>query len=212
MERDIKVNEIKCIKKIKGDFEELKNLIYLKPSVTLIFGPRNSGKTALGLNLLETSAVKNGKETWVIQYKKPFPSWIKQKPFIEHVPRDTNCFCDESWLTLSTLTSSTIKKQQLFNGIITTALQNSLNFKLVVQHTYMISPTATRCVDVIFIKEPNIFQSDERPHLKEYFKKAKINFMKMTEKEKKEYSYVVSDLFEGIIKNDLPSFWNECIH
>lgn len=62
MEKEIKSNEIKCIRKIKGDFEELKNLIYLKPSITLILGPRNSGKTALGLNLLETSTIKNGRE------------------------------------------------------------------------------------------------------------------------------------------------------
>jgi hypothetical protein len=212
MEKEIKSNEIKCIRKIKGDFEELKNLIYLKPSITLILGPRNSGKTALGLNLLETSTIKNGREAWVIQYKKPFPSWIKQSPFIEKVPNDSNCFCDEGWLTLSILPGSTNKKQRLLNGIISTALQKSLNFKLVVQNTTYISPTTTRYVEVLFIKEPTLFQTEERPHLKEYFKKAKINFMKLSEKERKEYSYVVSDLFEGIVKNELPSFWNMSIN
>lgn len=107
---------------------------------------------------------------------------------------------------------STNKKQRLLNGIISTALQKSLNFKLVVQNTTYISPTTTRYVEVLFIKEPTLFQTEERPHLKEYFKKAKINFMKLSEKERKEYSYVVSDLFEGIVKNELPSFWNMSIN
>jgi hypothetical protein len=198
---------------IRGDFEDLKELVYAKPSVILILGKKDSGKTGLGLNLLETSTAKTSKEAYVIQYKKPFPSWIKQSPFIENIPNDSEVFCDESWLTLSSLAGiSTNRKRQLVLGILATAFHQNLYFKFVVQNSFLIDVNVIRMCDALFIKEPSIFQVEtERQGIDKFIKKAREMFDKIPKEERKEYSYVVSDDFEGMVKNKLPSFWNSQI-
>lgn len=210
LEERPKVIEIEEDMVFRGDFNDLKEVIYLKPSLCLVIGDKDSGKSALGLNLHETASAKNSSiQSWVIQYRKPFPSWIKQSPFIEHIPNDSEVFCDEAWLTLSSLAgTSTNKKRQLMFGLFATAMQNGLRFKLVIQNSYLLDINALRLLDVLFIKEPSLFQIEtERTFMKQYLRKAYEFFQRVPKEERKEYSYVVGKVFEGIVKNKLPSYW-----
>lgn len=199
---------------IRGNLEDLKDTIYNQPSICLVVGDKGSGKTGLGLVLHETAKALNPNvESWVIQYKKPFPSWIKQSPYIEHIPNDSEVFCDEAWLTLSSLAgTSTNKKRQLMFGLFATAIQNGLHYKFVVQNSYLLDVNALRLLDVLFIKEPSLFQIDtERTFMKKYLRTAFEFFERIPKNERKEYAYVVGKNYEGVIKNELPSYWSQDI-
>ena len=65
-----------------------------------------------------------------------------------------------------------------------------------------------RLADVLLFKEPSLLQSRfERKNLQDMFQKVGENFKDLDNR--KNYSYVISDDFEGLVWNELPDFWNE---
>ena len=66
-----------------------------------------------------------------------------------------------------------------------------------------------RFIDCLIYKEPSLLQTSfEREELRKITEIASQKF-KEIEGDKREWSFVVSDEFEGMLKNGLASFWNE---
>jgi len=204
-----KAKELKAIYNIDGDFKEFKNLIYSNPCILVIIGKKNSGKTALGLNLFETIVAKSGKKGFTVFFPKKLPECFYQVNFIELVPNDVVTFIDEAGITLPAGTTVT-KKQKFYNNLMMTAFHQSLSFIFTVQNSANLSINALRQADALMIKEPGLFQSaTERPFIRKICEKAKEVFKKIDKPERKKYVYVISDEFIGLCKNSLPTFWND---
>jgi len=74
----------------------------------------------------------------------------------------------------------------------------------------MLDLNVLRLADVLLFKEPSLLQSRfERKNLQDMFQKVGENFKDLDNR--KNYSYVISDDFEGMVWNELPDFWNESI-
>ena len=190
------------------DWKDLLDLIYIKPSVTVIIGGKGSGKTGLGTSLTETACAKNKDDFYSVSFGKPFPKWVKQVPKLKYVPNNANCFCDEAWLTLPTNINRS-KMGMAVTGLMATAIHQDLRFKFSVQNSYLLMLNAIRLLDVLIIKEPSLFQvQTERKGIDMYCRKAKEEFMKITKRERVKYAYVVSGDYEGMVVNKLPSFWS----
>lgn len=204
-----KAKDLQVVKTIAGDFNEFKKLIYQVPSVLIIIGKKNSGKTALGTNLFETLIAKTGRVGYTVFFPKELPNFCTQVNFIELVPNDCIAFIDEAGIVLPSGTT-TSKKQQYFNNLMMTAYHQNLIFVFTVQNTSNISINTLRQADALIIKEPGLFQTvTERPFVRKLCAMAREEFNKIDKKERKKYAYVISDDFIGIVKNSLPSFWTQ---
>lgn len=79
-----------------------------------------------------------------------------------------------------------------------------------VSNSAMLDLNVLRLADVLLFKEPSLLQNRfERKSLQDMFDKVGENFKGL--KDKKNYFYVISDDFEGLVKTSLPDFWNESI-
>jgi len=79
-----------------------------------------------------------------------------------------------------------------------------------VSNSAMLDLNVLRLADVLLFKEPSLLQNRfERKSLQDMFDKVGENFKGL--KDKKNYFYVISDDFEGLVSNGLPDFWNESI-
>src|SRR3989338_6958331 len=79
----------------QGNFEDFKHTLYEKSStIGLILGARGTGKSALGLRILENVASKTRKKVYAIGFKE-LPKWIRIVPKLEDVPPDSFLLIDE---------------------------------------------------------------------------------------------------------------------
>ena len=85
-----------------------------------------------------------------------------------------------------------------------------LSNEICVSNSAMLDLNVLRLADVLLFKEPSLLQSRfERKSLQDMFDKISSNFKSL--KGKKDYFYVISDDFEGLVVNKLSEFWNESI-
>ena len=90
------------------------------------------------------------------------------------------------------------------------ARHKNLTLILVAQSSALIDLNVLRLADSLLLKEPSLLQSKfERKAIKEMYEKAAPLFK--DKENKKQYTYIFDDEFEGLIEFNLPYFWNEGI-
>ena len=99
-------------------------------------------------------------------------------------------------------------------SMIDISVEDNENFILsngvCVSNSAMLDLNVLRLADVLLFKEPSLLQSRfERKNLQDMFQKVGESFKDL--ENKKNYSYVISDDFEGVVHSELPEFWNESI-
>ena len=98
------------------------------------------------------------------------------------------------------------------NAILKLAGQKDLTFIAIVHNTALLNVNVLRMVDVLFIKEPSLLQIEtERSILKYHLQLAKDMIKCYPEVERNSLALLYSDEFRGLVKFELPSFWNEQI-
>lgn len=194
---------------------KLKNAIDIS-EVILITGKRGSGKSAMLYYILEQSPHEL---KYVIglheQFKYLLPDTIDILPLsvntINDLPAHADIAIDESAFYFYAHDSGTILSKVLSKIIMNARKKDEkIGFATHTMRKFLIG--AILDVDTIIFKEPSILHSKfERKEILELVKIAKKAFeeLHVSKQEKKKYGYLLSEDHEGMIQNELPSFWSE---
>ncbi len=200
--------EFQLEKTEKGDYDSFHSKLLDSSLVILITGKRGSGKTALGMKMLEIFAHAR-KKCYAIGFSKGLPRFIKSVRSVEDVPNNSVLLIDEAAI-LFFARDAMSKINKMISKIMAIARHKGLLLILVSQSSALLELNVLRLSDTLIFKEPSLMQAKfERKALQEMYKKITPIFKSL--QEKKKYFYIWDDEFEGLLSFDLPYFWNEKI-
>jgi ABC-type oligopeptide transport system ATPase subunit len=194
----------------KGSYDEFYKKFLNTSLIMLVVGKRGSGKTSLGMKLIELFRKKTKHKCYVLGYEKiRLPWWLKKAAKLENIPNNSVALLDEGAITFSA--REPMKEiNKMLSKFIAVARHKNLSLILITQNSAMIDLNVLRLSDTLFLKEPSLLQSKfERKALRDIYEKITPCFRKV--ENKKAYFYVWDDDFEGVLKYSLPEFWNEKI-
>ena len=181
------------------------------PAVVLIIGKRDAGKSALGNRLLEL--LRSQGAPYVvglpIEAQKLLPDWIGTAEHLEDVPTGAVVLLDESYLQLHARGSMTEAGRAIGN-LINLSRQKRQTLIFIVQEARQLDVNIVSQVDVLAMKElSDLSQGFERPQFRKFTDKARAAFATV-QGDKRKCTWVYSEAanFEGMVKNELATFWN----
>lgn len=198
------------IKSEQGSYDSFYNKFLNSSLILLIIGKRGSGKTALGMKLLELFNKKTRKKCYVLGYNKvKLPRWVIKVDNIEKVTNNSIMLVDEGAISFFSRESMKNPNKRL-SKLMTIARHKNLTLALITQNSAMIDLNVLRLADSLLLKEPSLLQSEfERKALKNIYKNISPMFDKINDK--KAHFVIWDDEFQGVLKYNLPNFWNEKI-
>lgn len=198
------------VKAERGSYADFERALHKYGLIMLIIGKRGSGKTALGMKFLSWFNHNTRRKCYGIGYDAAkLPRWIKKADGIDDVPNDSVVLIDEAAILFFSREAMTTMNKFL-SKIMAIARHKNLSMVLITQSSAMIDLNVLRLADVLLFKEPSLLQARfERRGLQDILGKVTSTFKRLGEKVP--HFYVYSDEFEGLIKYDLPYFWNDSI-
>lgn len=204
-------NPFDIVKTISGDYNTTHERMLKDSLITIVFGKRGSGKSALGFKILENIHSKSGRPCSVLGVSESvMPSWIDSIDDVESAENGSVVLVDEGAVAFSSRESMRSGNKEL-GKLLAIARHKNLSIVFITQNTGMIDKNVLKLADILMIKEGSLLQLEmERPEMKKFYEKATSAFAGL-EGEKKKYVYVIDSDFEGVISHALPSFWSESI-
>ena len=190
-----------------GSLASLEGFLYEKKStVGLILGARGSGKSALGLRVLENAAAK-GRRVCALGFKEgAVPSWVRVVDSPE-VPNGSFLLVDEGGISFSSR-SSMSSANKLLSSLLFVARHKDLSVLFITQNSANLEVNTLRQADYLLLKKPSLLQRDfERKKINEIYDNASGGFKENSKNKGLFYAY--SDAFRGFASNTLPSFWSD---
>lgn len=199
------------LENLEGDLEEFESRIYSNKSlIGLILGARGSGKSAIGMKILENIKAKTDKRIYVMGFnEEDLPKWIEPISSIDEIKTNSFILVDEGGIEFSSR-SSMSNPNKLLSELLLIARHKDLSVLFITQNSSNIEVNTIRQTDYLLLKKPSLLQLDfERKKIKDIYKSVNKEFKKY--KKEKGIAYIYSDNYRGFISNDLPSFWNKKI-
>ncbi|HLC58727.1 MAG TPA: zonular occludens toxin domain-containing protein [Candidatus Nanoarchaeia archaeon] len=197
------------LKEIHGNFSSFEDyLLKTNSGIGIIIGARGTGKSALGLKLLENIHVKTGRKVSTMGFNsEDLPNWVNNIETIEEVKNNSVVLLDESGITFSSRESmSNINK--LLSNLLLIARHKDVTLIFISQNSSNIDLNIIRQADFLLFKPSSLLQKDfERKKINDIYKEVDNYFKEY--KGEKGLVYVYSDVFKGFVLNPLPSFWND---
>lgn len=198
---------LKDIKPIKGKSTSFENFFHTSDStIGIILGARGTGKSAIGLKLLENAHAKTGKQVYAIGVnKKDMPDWINTAKTPEEVENNSVVLIDESGISFSSRKSMS-NANQLLSSLLMIARHKNISVLFITQNSSNLEVNVLRQADFLVMKPSSLMQKDfERKKIKEVYEEMEPGFEEL--KETTGLTYIHSDKFRGFVTNELPSFW-----
>lgn len=191
----------------KGDFEDFSRRMLRSSTIMLVIGKRGSGKTALGMSMLEYYYKNNQAKCYAVGFsRKDVPRWIKPVDSFESIPNNSVALLDEGAVLFSSRDSMKQSNKGL-GKLMAIARHKSLSLIVITQNSAMLDLNVIRLADTVLLKEPSLMQAKfERKALKDMYFDVVPHFKDL--KNKKAHAYVFDDEFEGLIHVPLPEFWS----
>ena len=204
---NLKISELKEIENKEGSFEDFQHTLYEKSStIGLILGARGTGKSALGLRILENVSAKTSKRVYAMGFKN-IPSWIKVVEKVEDVKENSFVLIDESGITFSSRNFMS-ELNKFLGNLLLIARHKDLSIIFITQNSSNIDINIIRQLDYLFMKPSSLLQNEfERKKIADIYK-AQVNGFKK-HKSICGITFVYSDSYLGFVSNELPSFWSE---
>ncbi len=194
----------------RGSYDRFEKKLLRSSVILLIMGKRGSGKTALGMTLLELIHHHTKRRCYVYGYEKTkLPLWVKKTTDIESLPQDTVLMIDEGAVTFSS--REAMKDANKYLGkLMAIARHKNLTLLLATQNSAMIDLNVLRLADSLIFKEPSFLQTKfERKAIKDLYEKVTPAFAAKKKENLSPYCYIMDDDFEGMVRADLPTFWSQ---
>ena len=199
---------IKEIKSLKGKAKTFENFVLSSESaIGIILGARGTGKSAIGLKLLENLHAKTEKPVYAIGFNaKDMPSWINIVDKTEEIENDSVVLIDESGISFSSRKSMS-NANQVLSSLLMIARHKNLSVLFITQNSSNLEVNVLRQADFLVMKPSSLMQKDfERKKIKEIYEAVDKDFEEF--KGLKGITYIHSDKYKGFITNELPSFWS----
>ena len=184
------------------------------PSVILIIGRKRYGKTALGFSILEEFHNEQPElKIFVVSLPKEkhhlLPDWIIPTDNIEELPDNSIALIDESSLSYHAYLWGQ-KETVVMDRMISISGHKNQTFIFITHTMRKFAITLLLDIDTLLCKKPSLFHGKlERGEVRKIIERVSKEFNELPKDEIKKNTYVVSDEFEGFIRNELPSFWSE---
>lgn len=200
---------LKEVEKESGALPEFEDFVYgNKSTIGIILGARGSGKSVLGMKLLENAAGRGRKTVAMGFDEATLPKWIRviQPNEISAVANGSFILVDEGGITFGSRDSMS-SANKLLSELLFVSRHKDLSVLFISQNSANLEVNAIRQADYLLLKRPSLLQKDfERKKINEIYEKTREGFGRLREKS---VFYVYSDAFVGFASNGLPSFWSE---
>lgn len=199
----------KELKKKTGSLEKFNTLLYTNPStIGLILGARGTGKSAIGMRILENFHTQSEKVIYALGFKpSALPKYITVIKDINDIENNAVLLVDEGGIEFSSRKSMS-DANTLLSQILLIARHKDLSVIFITQNSSNIEVNAIRQADYLLLKPSSLLQIDfERKKIQDIYKKAKNEFEDL--QEDKGLTFVYASNYHGFISNSLPSFWSE---
>ncbi len=208
-EVEAKYDALKIIKQKKGTVSTFENKLYKnKSTVGLILGARGTGKSAIGMRLLENFKVKTNKTIYALGFKEEsLPKWISVVKDIEEINNNSVILIDEGGIEFSSRKAMT-NANKLLSEILLIARHKDLSIVFITQNSANLELNVIRQSDYLILKPGSLMQKDfERKKIQTIYESVDTDFEEL--KGTIGLTYIFSDEFLGFVTNSLPSFWND---
>lgn len=187
------------------DFE--KKLASSKSLIGMILGARGSGKTALGMALVENLAAQSKKSIYAMGFmQNDLPPWITPITDISTVENNAIILADEGAIQYSSRRSMT-DANKVLSDLLFISRHKDLTILFIAQNSSTIEVNTLRQADFLILKPSSLLQKDfERKKIKELYDEVAPLFKKY--QSITGLTYIYSDWYRGFVKNPLPSFWS----
>ena len=187
-----------------GSFE--KRLMKGKSTIGIILGARGTGKTALGMRLLENIYVRTKRKCCCMGFHaETLPSWLSVITDINQAAKGSAILIDEGGILYSSRESMSAPNKILSDALLI-ARHNDLSIIFISQNSANLEINALRQADYLLLKPSSLLQKDfERQKIKDVYEKASAGFAR--HQDDAGITYVYATEFQGFVSNTLPSFW-----
>ncbi len=192
-------------KNLAGDMAGFENRLSSKSTVGLILGARGSGKSALGMRILENIAAKGRKVCAMGFDESALPEWIMPVDGVDGIPNGRFVLVDEGGILFSSRESQS-SGNKLLSSLLLVARHKDVSVLFISQNSANLEINSIRQADYLLMRKPSLLQKDfERKKIGQIY--DGIDFGALPDGGR--YStYVYSDGFRGFVANELPGFWS----
>ncbi len=190
-----------------GQFEEY--ILNSKSSVGIILGARGTGKSALGMRILENVHAKTKRKVAAMGFQnESLPRWIKVVERTDEIENGSFVLVDEGGIVFSARKAMS-DANKILSELLLISRHKDLSILFISQNSANLDVNAIRQADYLLLRKSSLLQKDfERKKIKEVYEAARGLFEKHLD-ERQKVTYIYSDDFEGMVSNVLPSFWSE---
>ena len=197
-------------KQLVGNLLEFEDkLLSSKSTIGLILGARGSGKSALGMRVLENIAAKSNRKVCAMGFEEnTLPDWIHFVSNVEEIPNGYIVLVDEGGILFSSRSSQS-SANKILSALLLVARHKDISVLFISQNSANLEINTIRQADYLLMRKPSLLQKEfERKKIGEIYDEVCTQFTELADKGR--YStYVYSDEFRGFVTNELPSFWSQ---
>lgn len=199
---------LKELKKISGDLNKFESFLENTGKVGIILGARGTGKSALGMRILENIVAKTNHKSYALGFNpKKLPRWIKPIASLGEIENNSFLLADESGINFSSR-SSMSNTNKLLSQLLLISRHKNISIIFITQNSANIEINTLRQADYLLLKKSSLLQIDfERKKIKDIYDNVKNDFKKFSDD--KGLTYIYSDIYLGFVSNSLPNFWTE---
>ncbi len=192
-------------KMLAGDMVRFEKRLSSQSTIGLILGARGSGKSALGMRILENLAARGRKVCAMGFDESALPGWIRPMGSVDGIPNGYFVLVDEGGILFSSRSSQSAGNK-LLSSLILVARHKDLSVLFISQNSANLEINSIRQADYLLMRKPSLLQKDfERKKIGQIY--DGVAFADLPDGGR--YStYVYSDEFRGFVANKLPGFWS----
>ena len=194
---------------LEGSLTEFEGwMLGSKSRIGIILGARGTGKSALGLRILENIHANTNKRIYAMGFlQADLPPWIEVIDSIEGITSNAVVLLDEGGIEFSSREAmSGVNK--LLSALLLISRHKDLSILFITQNSANLEVNAIRQADFLLMKPSSLLQMDfERKGIRERYREVEGHFSRF--RGKKGLTYAYSDHYRGFVTNSLPSFWSE---
>jgi len=206
-----KYEEFRIVEEVEGDYKDwLKKLISSDSQIGIILGARGSGKTAIGMKLIENIHSRSSRKCFAMGFsEEELPSWISVVEDVGEIKNDSFVLVDEGGILFSSR-SSMSNANKLLSKLILIARHKNISILFISQNSSNLEINVLRQADTLLLKPSSLLQKDfERKIVQKVYTEVEDNFKRL--KKNRGITYIYSEEFKGFVSNPLPSFWGSKI-
>jgi hypothetical protein len=190
-----------------GEFEE--KLLSSQSTVGIILGSRGSGKSALGMRILENVASRGNRRVCAMGFAaSSLPLWITPVLSVEEVPNGSFVLFDEGGITFSSRSSGS-SANKILSSFLLVSRHKDLSILFISQNSANLEVNAIRQADYLLLRKPSLLQQEfERRIIGKIYGQIAVHFGSLADGGRYA-TYVHSDQFRGFAASRLPSFWSQ---